>query len=592
MQTLVYSPRHMLAGIFLLFCCVLASFQQQGLWRIDVGTPVARVYTTELRESESVEINGTPTTFQWSTPNSIITLPPFHQPQIIWLRTIMRVEQPPQAITLTHGRQHITLLPTPGVRQYAFYAYQGTQLTISCDMHGVTKQELASICVAIDFIKGHPVNNATDWGIVAWLMALAASVVGFAWLIATPAHPWRMLPFLIVAATLLWHYPIQSMLYASQLTITLSMATVLWWVITRWATHDWQRISCHAMLVNIIIKGLGVLVPGYYGTDLFFHVHRFTAAFSGRLYQIADGQGQIYPYPPGVYQLLAPIVLPLMSFIPIERVIIGATIILDSSTILLMAWMCQRLAWSQRSIQLSAWLYVMLPAGFLMYWQAPIAQIIGQWLGMMAIVSSLWQITPVSVLWMAWAVVGHFGAFLTLHLAHTIAFVVPRLRRMAWWWWGVVIVMGGIYYSQYLHLIYAQLHQLRSDTTDIGWAARWWQLAWHYGIYGHYLGIGLALAVLGLCLAPRDRWWQMSLVMCATAGLLLLAQVVLALGATRYVIFLFPVVASYAGVTLGRLRRGHAGDVMVLIFFSFLAMYSCLAWFNGTVWGIKMGFLW
>jgi hypothetical protein len=44
-----------------------------------------------------------------------------------------------------------------------------------------------------------------------------------------------------------------------------------------------------------------------------------------------------------------------------------------------------------------------------------------------------------------------------------------------------------------------------ATSADMGWATRWWQFAWSYGLYGHYLGIGVALTVLGLCLAPWDR---------------------------------------------------------------------------------------
>jgi hypothetical protein len=151
--------------------------------------------------------------------------------------------------------------------------------------------------------------------------------------------------------------------------------------------------------------------------------------------------------------------LPLMTIVPADRVIILSAVIIDSSTILILAWICQRLAWSQRNITLMAWLYVILPAGFLLEWQATFAQNVGQWLGMMAIATALFAITPVSLLWMA-CIVGHFGAFLTLHLANTLALGFPALRRMGLWWWGMVVAMGVIFYSQYAGLIQTQLHHL------------------------------------------------------------------------------------------------------------------------------------
>jgi len=278
---------------------------------------------------------------------------------------------------------------------------------------------------------------------------------------------------------------------------------------------------------------------------------------------------------------------------PAYMVMIWSAVIIDSSTIVVLAWMCQHLGWSQRSMTVMSWLYVVLPAGFLLQWQATISQTIGQWLGVMAIAVMVVRGTPTSLVWMAFAVVGHFGAFLTLHLANTIAFAFAPLRQMARWWWSVVIVAAVLYYSQYTGLIVTQIqeHYLNVQDHEIGWAELWWQFAWNYGIYGHYLGIGLALAVIGLCVAQRDRWWYMSIAMGISAMVLLIAHVFGEFHATRYVIFLFPVVASYAGVALGRLQRGRSGRVLLTTLLAYIALYSGYAWFSGTLDGVVMGFL-
>ncbi len=592
MHTIISSFRYQLSAAFFLCIIINVTWQQQQSWQIDVGTSAARVFTTTLRESESAQIDGKLTTFQWSLPHSIITLPPHSQPQIISLRTIMRAESPPHAVTLSNANLQFALATTTGVRRYAFYSTHGAQFAIDCDMQGVSDSALAKICIAIDTINGQPTNSALDWPVLGWMLVLISALTGVAWMIATPAHPWQIIPLVAIGVTLLWSFPLQCTLFAPQLSLGMGGLAVVLWGIQRWVVGGWRQIAGQAMALNIAIKGLGVLVPGYFGTDVFFHVNRFVATFSGRLYQVADGQGQTYPYTPGVYQLIAPVMLPLMTLFPADRVIIVSAVIIDSSTILILAWMCQRLAWSQRSITLMAWLYVVLPAGFLLQWQATIAQNVGQWLGMMAIATSLFVVTPVSLVWMAWAVVGHFGAFLTLHFANTLALGFPALRRMGLWWWGVVGVMGVVFYSQYAGLIQAQLQQLGGNSADIGWEARWWQFAWHYGLYGHYLGIGIALAIIGLALAPRDRWWQMAVAMLVSAGVLLVAQVVIDFGATRYVIFIFPVVASYAGLALGRLRRGRAGQIMLIALLGLIALQSGLAWLNGAVLGIRIGYLW
>lgn len=593
-QRIVVLPQYIYTSVLLAFVVVSVIGQLQRIWYIDFGTPAARIYATQLREPEQLTIGAQATTVQWSYAASVIPLPVNQQPQIIMLRTIMRAESPPHAITIITGHHAINVMPTPGVRNHYLYTTDGRNMTIRCDMQGISTTELAQICVALDWMRGQPASNAIDIRSVLWMVALVVAVCGFAWVVATPTHPWRAWAVIVVVTTVLWRFLAQSMLYAPQLTGSIAGVAMMWWMLQRMNMPAWQRVAAQAMVINVAIKGLGALVPGYFGTDLFFHVNRFVGVFSGQFYQIADGQGQTYPYPPGVYQLLAPLMLPLMTLVPAHTVMRFAAIVIDSSTILIVAWMCQRLSWSHRSIMLMAWLYVVLPAGFLLQWQATIAQNVGQWLGMVAIAASLWRITTLSVLAMAWTVVGHFGAFLTLHLANTIAFAFRELRRMACWWWVVVLVMGVLFYSQYMRLIATELytHYIDEKPSQMGWETLWWEMVWKYGVYGHYLGIAVALAIVGLCLAPRDRWWQMAVAMMTSTALLLVAQVFGELNATRYMIFIFPVVASYAGVALGRLRRGRAGQIMLIALLALIALHSSIAWFNGTLFGIRMGFLW
>ena len=289
MHKIISSFRYQLAAV-LLFVIIIVTWQQQQSWQIDVGTPSARVFTTTLRESESAQIDGKLTTFQWSLPHSHITLPPHSQPQIIWLRTIMRAESPPHAVTLSNANLQFALATTTGVRRYAFYATDGAQITIDCDMQGVSDSALTKICIAIDTIDGQPTNTALDWPVIGWMLILLSALAGLVWVIVTPAHPWRMLPLLMIGVTLLWSFPLQCTLFAPQLSLGIGSMALVLWSIQRWVVGSWQKIAGQAMALNIAIKGLGVIVPGYFGTDVFFHVNRFMATFSGRLYQVADGR--------------------------------------------------------------------------------------------------------------------------------------------------------------------------------------------------------------------------------------------------------------------------------------------------------------
>jgi hypothetical protein len=285
-----------------------------------------------------------------------------------------------------------------------------------------------------------------------------------------------------------------------------------------------------------------------------------------------------------------------MTVIPAHQIIVALAVLIDTSTILLLAWMCQHLGWSRRSITFVSWLYVILPAGFLLHWQATVAQNIGQWLGMMAITTSIMRVSPMNILWMVWATVGHFGAFLSLLLTNAFALVFITLRRITLWWWAVVILVSILFYSQYTDLILSQISGFSANNRQYGGVFNgfyaWWDQAWRYGIYGHYLAIGLALASVGLCLAPRDNWWKMSIAMVVSSSILFIAQVGFGFNVTRYMIFIFPVVSSFAGVTIGRLYRGHAGRVMVYALLGYIAWNSCINWFNGTLLGAWRAFLW
>lgn len=597
MHITTYLPRLFISISIVVLLSVMVNITNSQLhaWRIDVGTPSARVFTTELREPESAEINGNVVTFQWSFPHSTIIIPPYNHPQIIRLRTMMRAESPPKSIKLSHDSLQFALSIAPQPRQYAFYANHNSPISINCDMQGVIAPELDSICVAIDWIGGKRVTQTIDWNVVGWTILLGIMIFSCAWVVTNSALSWQMMFYFTLMTAIICGFPLYSILFAPHICIGLGLTTLIWWSIKRWVTHDWQQIACQAMLVNMMLKGFGVFVPGYFGTDLFFHVNRFTHAMNGMFYLVAHGRDQFYPYPPGVYQLIAPIVLPLMTVIPSHQLIIALAVLLDTSTIILLAWMCQSLGWSRRSITFMSWLYVILPAGFLLHWQATVSQNIGQWLGMMAITTSLMRVSPMNILWMVWATVGHFGAFLSLLLTNAFALTFISLRRIALWWWVVVIFVSIFFYSQYTDLILSQLSGFSSHNNQggvINGFYAWWDQAWRYGIYGHYLAIGLALAIVGLCLAPRDNWWKISIAMVISTSLFFIAQVGFGFNVTRYMIFIFPVVSSFAGITIGRLYRRHAGRIMVYALLGYIAWNSCFAWFNGTLLGVRMGYLW
>jgi hypothetical protein len=307
-------PRLFISIVVLISVMVIITNSQLHTWRIDVGTPSARMFTKEFRGPESTEIDGNVVTYQWSFPHSTIIISPYNHPQIIRLRTMMRPESPPHSIKLSHDSLQFALSVAPQPRQYAFYADHDSSISIDCDMQGIIDPELASICVAIDWIDGKRVTQLIEWNVIGWIILLGVMIFCCAWVVTNSALSWQMMFYIIIMTAVIFSFPRYNILFAPHICLGLGLTTLIWWSIKRWMTPDWRQIACQAMLVNIMLKGLGVFVPEYRGTDLIFHVHRFSDTMNGMLYLVSQGQGQFFPYPPGVYQLIAPIVLSHLSF--------------------------------------------------------------------------------------------------------------------------------------------------------------------------------------------------------------------------------------------------------------------------------------
>jgi hypothetical protein len=121
---------------------------------------------------------------------------------------------------------------------------------------------------------------------------------------------------------------------------------------------------------------------------------------------------------------------------------------------------------------------------------------------------------------------------------------------------------------------------------------RWWDYAWQQGLYGQYLGIGLGIAVLGLVIAPRNRWWYMALSVFLGSALLLIIHVVLDKNTSRYSVALIPVVSAYAGYFVFRLQKTPVARILVGALVSYLLWASLTLWFDGAWLGVKMPLLW
>jgi hypothetical protein len=156
----------------------------------------------------------------------------------------------------------------------------------------------------------------------------------------------------------------------------------------------------------------------------------------------------------------------------------------------------------------------------------------------------------------------------------------------------ILAFVGAAYYSQYLSLIVTQLQSMAGEATASTLAERWWDYAWQQGLYGQYLGIGIGLAVLGLMVAPRNRWWYMALSVFLGSALLMIVHVVLDKNTSRYSVALIPVVSAYAGYFVFRLQKTPVARILVGALVSYLLWASLTLWFDGAWLGVKMPLLW
>jgi hypothetical protein len=511
--------------------------------------------------------------------------------RILTIHTMQRSEQPPRSVTLQLAPHVYTIPGDAGMRIIRLLAPASHELSITCDTSDSSDATLRGLCLAFLSLDSQRIGVPVDLRSLG-IIVLFACTVAVATTLSLRDHPRTSLVAGLALIGVAFSFP-----HALSISLPGLLAFMVGWAVTlvliHWrTTTPWLRVALIAVCANIILKATGIVSPGYYGTDIGFHANKYTAVLSSDFYQIADGQGLTYPYPPTVYYLLALVALPLQSLWSLLRIIHLSAVVIDSTTIILLAWLAHSHAWSLRRIALLSALYVVLPAGYLLQWQATVAQTIGQWFAVIAIVTSLTGRGALSRIAMAATMVGHFGAFLTLHLTYTLAFLRRTLRPLAWRWWGVLGIVTVVYLSQYAGTIAAQIGSLRNTDGATTLSLRWWQFAWQYGLFGHYNGVFVALMLIGMLRMRADRLRSFGWLMVVSSTLLLVAQVLADIDTTRYVIALFPLVALAASIPLAQMWRSSAGKVLVVSLVALTLVHSSTAWYAGVIDGVRMGFLW
>lgn len=596
--------------VALIFMIGLMIWISMQMWQprhvYDIGISVTRGLTDTMRGAEKAVIDNQLTTFRWAYQESYIWLPtPFSQ-SIVKLRLMTRAESAPSRISFNEGNHTYSINPRPGLRTYHVFTSLIQPIQINCDIVDTSNDELAHLCVAVDWVKldrtsiSHLHLPVLAWYVLLILITSAAIRI----VTHTPTY-WLMAITIVMcwiaqfAQTLSYFLP--------HACLIIGGFTLMLWGSSK-ITTPWKRIACQLFLICCAIKTIGTLTPDFMGSDTFFHMNKLTHALKGSVFQTTfggDGDRNLrtFPYPPSAYISIAPWMLPVMQWYHYQpyQYVFGSTltrfielyaVLIDSSMILIISWILAHMRWSATAIGWSALMFMAFPASYIMLWQGSFAQNIAQWYGLLAMATAVIGSVYPSWIFMALSMTTHFGVFLTLLVTYSVAWCWRVLHPIVRHWYVILGIVGIVYYSQFTTLIMSQISSMSQEQTSSTFAVRWWDYAWEQGIYGHYVGIGIALTIIGLWYAPHTRWWFLSLSMFIGSVCLCVMHVILDKNTSRYMIAILPVVAVYASIALLHISKSRAGRIVAHTLTSYLIWYSGTAWFSGTILGNKMHILW
>lgn len=362
------------------------------------------------------------------------------------------------------------------------------------------------------------------------------------------------------------------------------------------------------IVLSFVLKYGGRLYIASMPGDVQLHVNRYMLTVLGDVYIRAQHRGLPFPFPNGLYVLIAPLTLTGASIHWLFELTAG---IFEATGVLLIYLLVARLADSARLGLLAGVLYALTAGGHMITWFAFETQVAGQWVTLLffTVLAFTW---PHRRDWLLWAVLvmllvqvflGHIGQFLNLSLA--------ALLLMPFLWWrsrddaeqrrGVVFLLGvGIaaalfvslfYYTAFWDLIVEQVVGVttvglneHTERPPIPRDVTLWVL-WEGGLITHFGFFPILLLLPGLLILSRRRY-RRSLIppLMIACFLVSLTQAILPLITlnsitTRWL--MFSSWGIFVGAAWGLLlywRRGRSARLVVL------AMAGYIAWVATVVW--------
>ncbi len=618
--------------------------------------------------------------FRWTRDGATVTLPGLGQrPMLVQLHFFpinaeMAVNGPQQTGVWSNG-EHLADLP---VRPEGAYhrVLVPVQLLSSGTLHLTLRTETYTppgdprqIGTPLDRITVTAAPGtgmaAPDWSTLgAWLLAALFFWVTLLRALESVPHARKSAIWffaggsaLVVLAALLdlprWAFGAQPALVTLALCylLVLVLRLLLPALAARFAVPLDARALGWLLLIIVVAFGLrygGRLYPRSMHGDIGFHTNRFHETMLGTVYLLSRNRGIDFPYPPGPYLTLAPLILP--GIATPDMLQLSATLADSLGAALVFAMV----VWIGKAVQewharaqtgttvipsqdfysrtglLAAALYVFTAAGFMTNWWSFSTHIYAQFSALLLVTARvpiglhyILDSTPgkpntqrrtlVLGMLMAGVFLGHFGFFINIGLLLGLLLIILWVgmgcgagwaRRIHWPLLltavGTGLVALLLFYSAYLPLFLQQAQEVTTggltglaDRMPVG-RGYLWEVLWYRGLITHFGFFPLLLAPLGML--HLTRWGRPALLLVAlmagsflvSALFALLPFITLSTQSTRWLMFSAWAVAVGAAVTIHLLWRcGRAGRLVVLAMGGVVLWNTAMIWLGPLIWRIR-----
>lgn len=664
-STLATSWYRLMLLLVLLTLALLAVVHSPLSYAIDVGVEEGYGGDLPLLWHFNTAEDDDHGTYRWTQETSTIHLPALgHRPVVVRLDVLpinaQVVTNGPTHIALDAGNESLARLPVyaRGQRYHLLvpaHRMDGGHLTLT--MHTTTftppddPRHLGSPLdtVRVTSVKT-PFPTMPAWGTVAqWVGAvLLFWIIVFFTRSNTPhPHRWALwcasgAAVLVALAALLdpprWGYGAQPALVATALALVLvvTLRPALAALAQRLHIPLHRDTLGWLLLLVALAFGLrfgGRLFPLSMWGDLGFHTNRFIETLGlGEVYLLSRNRGVNFPYPPGPYITLAPLIL---THLDIRIVLQLVAALVDAlSAPLVYALVVVPLAGErptlcyQRNALLAAALYVLTAAGFMLTWWSFDTHIYSQAAALLLVTTLVFlgcrtqamtrntAHTALIALLLCGIFLGHFGFLINTVLMGGLLLLVAwvaawRGSRLAATLHGPLLLAylaAGLFalfffYSAYLWLFKDQVAAMsQGGLTGLAQRApvprsRLWRVLWEAGLIQHFGFFPLLLLPVGIWgvwrqkSAGEGRGILLSLMLSSilvSSCFAVLPFITQSTQSTRWLMFSAWAIAVGGALAMRWLWRiGYAGRVVTLVMGAFVVWNTATFWLGPMLWRIR-----